>query len=82
MSGVVSSLNDMKPRSQWVIQGIEGDPKVVERLCEIGFVPGEQVTFVRRVIFGGPLVLEVRGTPIALRHEEASCLKLSPAGEP
>lgn len=46
------------------------------RLLEIGFTPGQEVTLLSRSPFKDPLAISVRGTIIALRSEEAECIKI------
>ncbi len=56
------------------LHAIEGPPVVVERLYEIGFLPGETIRVLGRAPFGGPWIVEVRGVTVALRQSEAECL--------
>ncbi len=58
------------------ITGLEGDAVLVARLREIGFIRGEEVRVRGRAPFGDPLIVEIRGTVIALRWEEAACIKI------
>ena len=58
------------------IQDLEGDPVVVSRLREIGFVRGEDVCVRGRAPFGDPILVELRGAIIALRKAEAACVRL------
>ncbi len=46
------------------------------RLMELGFTPGQEVTLVARSPFKDPLAVSVRGTVIALRRNEAECIKI------
>ncbi|MFZ9089885.1 MAG: FeoA family protein [Planctomycetaceae bacterium] len=52
------------------------------RLMELGFVPGEEVTVLRRAPFGGPLLCHIRGTSIGLRVEEAQCVHVQTVKSP
>jgi Fe2+ transport system protein FeoA len=86
MPGQLHKLVLMDPKSTSItllpsgtsalLQAIEGEPVIVERLGELGFVPGETLVLQRRLVFNGPLIVEVRGVPVALRAEEASCLRV------
>ena len=58
------------------ITGLEGDPVVVMRLRELGFIRGELVRLSGRAPFGEPLLIEIRGTTVALRKREAECVLL------
>lgn len=46
------------------------------RLMELGFTPGQEVTLLARSPFKDPLAVSVRGTVIALRKNEAECIKI------
>ena len=46
------------------------------RLLELGFTPGQEVTLVAKSLFKDPLAVSVRGTVIALRKNEAECIKI------
>ncbi len=46
------------------------------RLMELGFTPGQEVTLLARTLFKDPLAVSVRGTVIALRKNEAECIKI------
>ena len=70
------SLNQARQGESRVVRGLIGDSSTVRRLHELGFLPGETVTVLRRMIFGGPLVVQVRGAAVALRREEATCVNL------
>ena len=59
------------------IDRIEGNPVLVERLYELGFVPGEEVSIRNRMLFGDPIVVAVRNTLISLRADEADCVVLT-----
>lgn len=58
------------------ITDLKGDNVVLSRLREIGFIRGEVVQVRGHAPFGDPIIVEVRGAMVALRKEEASCVKL------
>lgn len=64
------------PGTECTLKGIEGPTLLVERLYEIGFLPGETLRLRGKVPFGGPWLIEVRGTTVALRENEAECLRI------
>ena len=74
MSG---SLAEKKPGFEYTIASIEGEPFRVSRLQELGFIRGQKLLYKSKVIFGEPLIVEVRGTQIALRKVEAECIRIS-----
>lgn len=46
-----------------------------KHLLELGFTPGVTVRIHHKSPFKGPISVELRGTIIALRYEEALCLE-------
>lgn len=53
------------------------DSKVASRLAELGFLPGESVTVLRRGPGGRePLAVQVGETVFALRALEAACIEV------
>ena len=49
-----------------------------QRLRELGFVPGTEVTIVRRGFFGDPLEIELRGYRICLRRADLAGMRVTP----
>lgn len=70
------NLTQVLDAQKATIQTVEGPPELVVRLCEFGFTAGETVRVLGRALFGGPMYVEVRGAVMALRAEEAMCLKV------
>ena len=58
------------------VRALLGPEQLVNRLRELGFVAGEQVTLVNRILWSEPLFVEVRGQTFALRIEEAKCIQI------
>lgn len=77
---MIQTLDQMQPGFEGVIESLEGHPVVVERLQEIGFVPGEKLRLNSRLIFGEPYVVEVRGIQVALRRDEILCIQMKSPG--
>ena len=48
------------------IKEIQGGPGVRRQLAQLGIRVGDQVTIKRNAPFGGPVLLELKGTEIAL----------------
>jgi Fe2+ transport system protein FeoA len=51
-----------------------------ERLLEMGLTPGTLVRVLRRSVFGGPLVVEVRGYVLSLGNKQAHQINIAPQG--
>ncbi len=61
------------------VQAPAGQPDWGRWLAEIGFLPGEQVTVLRRSLWGGePLAVRVGDSSFALRRAEAACVLVHP----
>ncbi len=69
-----SLLTSFPLGSRVVLKAVEGPGVLVERLYEMGFLPGESVWLKGRAPLRGPWIVEVRGATIALRAREAECL--------
>lgn len=70
------TLQGQASGTSWVLKSIEGPALLVERLYEIGFLPGETIHLHGRTALGGPWLVEVRGTTVALRENEVQCLQV------
>lgn len=74
------NLTDTKlKRGQTVqITGFQGAALVQERLHEMGFRLGMDVTVLGRAPFSGPLLVKFNTSFIALRFDEAECALVRP----
>lgn len=76
---------DQLPPATWAtivrVNSPAGDAGLLQRrLMELGFVPGERVQVLRRVLFGkGPLAVQVGGSTFAMRTFESSLIEVVPA---
>ena len=57
-----------------VIEDIDNDHPSSRRIMEIGFTPGQEIEMMSDTLFRDPIALSVRGTVIAIRKSEASCI--------
>lgn len=69
-------LTELPLQAESPIQALEGDPVLVSRLRELGFIRGELVRVVGRAPFGEPWLVELRGALVALRKQEAECVRV------
>lgn len=67
---------DLKFGETGVISGIDGSHPSSIRILEVGFTPGQEIELISKAVFNDPLAFSVRGTIIAVRKNEASCIKL------
>jgi ferrous iron transport protein A len=54
------------------IERLDGPKVDCDRLLDLGFTPGEEITVVHLAPLGDPLVIRVRGALLALRKREAA----------
>lgn len=81
LTGLAKSVADLKIGESAVITSVGDDCLDIHchclRLMELGFTPGQEVSVVAKSPFKDPLAVSVRGTIIALRSEEAECIKIN-----
>lgn len=74
------SVADLKIGESAIIKSVGDDCIDIHchclRLMELGFTPGQEVSVIAKSPFKDPLAISVRGTIIALRSEEAECIKI------
>lgn len=54
----------------------KGDLEVIERLKEMGLKAGQFIRIEGRAPFGGPILIRMAATVLALRNEEFVCVNL------
>jgi ferrous iron transport protein A len=59
------------------VRAVSGHGPMSVRLLEMGFVPGVEVSLVKRAPLGDPLELRLRGYHVSLRRAEARRVELS-----
>jgi ferrous iron transport protein A len=71
MSPNTMTLSDLAPGEVGVVHKLAGGWGFTSRLATLGFTPGAELTMVQN--FGhGPLIVNIRGTRIALGRGEAA----------
>jgi ferrous iron transport protein B len=74
------TVADLKPGDTAKVWKLEGGRSYVARLAALGFTIGAPIKLVRRSS-GGPLLVSLRGTQIALGFSEAEGILVSPVEE-
>lgn len=78
LSSFTGRIEELKPLSslpiggKGVIEFAVGGYGLLRRLADMGLTPGTEITVVRNAPFGGPIVVQVRGSSIALGRGVAS----------
>lgn len=65
---------DLKLGEKAIIKDIDNSHFSSRRILEIGFTPGQEIELVSKSVFNDPIALSIRGTIIAIRRNEASCI--------
>jgi ferrous iron transport protein A len=74
----VSLLSDLAVGECGVLVALDLPENVQNHLMHMGFVPGAEVTALRRAPAGDPTVYRIDGMEIALRYETASAIQIRP----
>jgi ferrous iron transport protein B len=69
-------LGSMKPGDSGRIVGIGGEPRIRQRLREMGVVAGKAITVVRIAPLGDPIDVELMGYHLSLRRAEAAGVRV------
>ncbi len=73
------TLFDYHLKHSWVqITQFQGSDEIIERLKEMGFMLNQKVQWLGQAPFNGPRMYRVGNIVMALRHEEAKCIKVNP----
>lgn len=71
-------LSNLSVGQHALIESLHGGNKLVSRLAVLGFIPGQTIDMVQN--FGrGPLIVNVRGTRVALGRGEAKKIVVRPS---
>lgn len=77
----LTTLDALKAGQSATVIHLAQDPQagsdVQRRLMELGFVPGEQIRVLKRVM-GGPMAVKVGDSTFALRRFEAALISIKP----
>ncbi len=72
----MKTLSELPMGKEAVLNSLEGDPDLVNRLMDMGLHPGSRIEYVNRMLGKGPFIIRFGSTLLALREEEALCLKV------
>jgi len=74
----VGVLSDLAVGDTGVLVALDLPENVQNHLMHMGFVPGAEVTVLRRAPAGDPTLYGIDGMEIALRRETASAIQIRP----
>ena len=70
------TLQELRPGESGTILGFEPSA-IMDRLMEMGMLPGSEVQVVRLAPLGDPMDLKVRGYHLSIRKAEAAQIRVS-----
>lgn len=76
MNTTLHSLTETEFDKTVEIVALSGDEATVSRMKEIGCLPGTSVQVIRKLAFGGPIILKLRDCKIAIRQSDAHLVKV------
>ncbi|MGI6262066.1 MAG: FeoA family protein [Acutalibacteraceae bacterium] len=62
---------DLRVGENGVVSFLKGEPAMVRRLIDLGITEGAVVVVKKAASFGGPLEIEVKGSRLGIRREQA-----------
>lgn len=65
-------LSEIAPHQSCKVLAILSNAPDIQRLQEMGILPGTMITVIRRAPLGDPIELEVRGYKLSIRKREAA----------
>lgn len=68
------TLEQLKPGESGCIKSIIMNGALTQRLLDMGFLRGSELTVVRNAPFADPLEVMIRGSHVSLRRNEAKLL--------
>jgi len=62
---------DLKMGECGIVSALRGEPALLRRLIDLGITEGAPIVVRKAAPFGGPLEIEVRGSRLGIRREQA-----------
>ena len=72
-------LDDLKRGQSATVKDVIADGPLGQRLMDLGFFPGAQVTMLRNAPLKDPVVLRLDEFEVSIRHEEARFVEVESA---
>jgi ferrous iron transport protein A len=73
----MKTASDLKYGEKVIISEIDFSHPSSQRIIEIGFTPGQEIELINKSFFNDPMAFSVRGSLIAIRKNEADCIKVA-----
>lgn len=73
------NLFNLKPGSTGLIEELKCDDRLTKRLLALGFVEGTEVLVKKKAPLGDPIIINLRGTDLAIRKRDAQLIYVKEA---
>jgi len=73
-------MGELPVGSQARVVEIAGSGRHQRRMLDMGFVPGAELSTVRKAPLGDPIEYRIKGTAVALRREDAATVLVEEMG--
>lgn len=73
------NLFNLKPGSTGFIEELKCDDRLTKRLLALGFVEGTEVLVKKKAPLGDPIIINLRGTDLAIRKRDAQLIYVKEA---
>lgn len=70
------SLDQLIIGESAIIHSLDPESSSALKLMDLGFTPGQEVTVISKALLQDPIAISLRGTIIAIRRREASCIRI------
>ena len=77
MNGVTMNIYDMKDGNVGIVQSVNADSTIRQRLFDMGILPKSRVFKERTALLGDPVWIKVDNIEIALRRNEAEAITIN-----
>jgi ferrous iron transport protein A len=68
----MSALSELVPGDRAIVESVNGEAGLVQRLCEFGLLEGEEIELVAVAPLGDPIEIRLGSTRLSLRRSEAA----------
>ncbi|MCM1990565.1 FeoA family protein [Oceanirhabdus seepicola] len=73
------SICDLYPGQKAYVEIVAGEEKLCKRLNALGCVQGAEITFKNKAPLGDPIIINLKGTTLALRKKDAKLIQVKKA---
>ncbi len=72
----MTNIDKLKVGSKGIIAMVSGNTPLTRRLSALGCIPGIELEVTGQAPFGDPIVIQFRGTSMAIRRKDAAAIFL------